>query len=138
MRPGTISPMHSGPSTRIPDWRAASSMRWRIEALPSRASSRWEPPESTRAARTPMLPSRAMRPGTVATGEQMTARSGASGSWPMRAKAGWPKTLSYPLGFTAQMVPGKPASCRLRITNPPRELAFSEAPITAMVRGSKK
>ena len=66
-----------GPRMRSRCGLAALSIRWR--SLPCSALSR--PAVMTMAARVPMPPRSRIRPGRVAGGVQMTARSGAFGSW---------------------------------------------------------
>jgi hypothetical protein len=125
---GASSPRQLGPRMRSRCGRAASSMACFV--VPS------SPAVSTMTARVPRAPRAATRPGTVAGGVQITARSGAEGSAAMSAWQGSP-SRSVCFGFTAQRAPAKPART-FRHTVPPTLAGRALAPITATDRGSKR
>ena len=77
-RRGARRPMQLGPSTRSRWGRAASSSAFWSSPPRCEASSA-NPALITTAARVPRAPSSATRPGTLAAGVAITARSGASG-----------------------------------------------------------
>ncbi len=125
-RCGTSMPMQLGPRMRRVWRRAASSMccfcAWSRPAV------------TTTAARVPRRPSSSMRPGTVAAGVQITARSGTWGSSATLAYTGTPP-ISRCLGLTPSTWPWKPAR-RLRQTVAPTLPGRSDAPSTATVAGA--
>ena len=88
----------------------------------------------TIAQRVPLAPSAAIKPGTVAAGVQITARSGTPGRDATSGQAIWPAICAC-LGLTSQIGPLKPPPCRLRRIWVPRLPGWSDAPIKATEAG---
>ncbi|GAB4444417.1 MAG: hypothetical protein OHK0026_11230 [Rhodocyclaceae bacterium] len=135
-RPGTSSPRLPGPSTRIRCGRAASSIfAFRLPA--HRRGASVMPGVSTMAARVPMAPSFATRPGIVRAGVAIRARSGGAGRWLTSRQASTPWTAAY-FGLTGKIRPAKPHASMLRITTKPGRCSRTDAPRIATERGWKR
>lgn len=128
-RRGVSKPMQLGPSTRSRCGRAASSIACLCVAS--------RPAVMTIAARVPCSPSSVIRPGTVAGGVQITARSGTVGRSATRACTRSPSSSRW-RGLTACTGPAKAPARRLRHTVAPTLAGRSDAPTTATDAGSSR
>src|SRR6185437_10041401 len=130
--------MQLGPTIRSKKGFAVSRRCRRQRAFVSAA---WMPSPGpalmTTATRVPRWPSSWIKPGAVAAGVMMTARSAGSARSDRLRSSGYP-SISPPLAFTKCKPPLKPPAKRLRVTAAPTLPARVLAPMATTERGAMR